>query len=532
MPPLTRLTPCPLAMLMVLATATLIFAQTSDSLESSSNAPAKKASKPDTEDSWIDQRDEQTGLLVRTRELTLHPQPEPKPALKHRLLPDEFDRVPGNAAIFYLKAMGFLEQNQARELLFQYRKEALAEARKKGQGPGQAAPYVWLNMPPSQLPVDEVKKYLQLLAFQPAILSEGARRDRFDMDRNFKNLNDPIAYLLPEIQNLREVARMQSLRCRLAIAEGRVDDAIAITGQQFAMARHLGQDDFLVSNLVGIAIANIAWNDALYLVELADTPNLYWALATMPDPLVNMKHSMSIERQFLYQQVKVLREVNETPRPAGYWQEFIDRLLPQIGMLASELNTPMLAENPEDARAMLVAYVAASYPGARDYLLNELKMPKDQVDAYPTAQVVFLAMVRFYDQHRDDVFKWQHIPFWQAHASTAAANVNQSMARQGDRYGWFVLPTQALLPAIRAARTAEARCQQCIALLQTIEAIRMYAATHDGQLPPSLGALSIPAPVEPFTGKSIDYQVINGRAVLNGHAFPGMRYRLILRIAQ
>ena len=74
-------------------------------------AAAQEAGVEKTRDGWLEQR--QTGLLVRTKELTLHPTAEPKPALKYQLLPDDFAALPGNAAIFYLKATGFLEQDPA-----------------------------------------------------------------------------------------------------------------------------------------------------------------------------------------------------------------------------------------------------------------------------------------------------------------------------------------------------------------------------------------------------------------------------------
>lgn len=495
-----------------------------------SNAQDSPA-ESETEDGWTQHRDEQTGILVQTKEMTLYPQAESKPALKYHLLPDAFDALPGNAAIFYLKATGFFEQSAARERIAQLNKDAMAWARKEGKDFGDVPPYVWLNTPPSAMPLEEVKEYLNLTSFQPPIIREAALRKRFDMDRNFREVDDPIAYLLPEIQNLRELARTQSIRCRLAIAEGRLDDAIEITGQQFALARHLGEDDFLVCNLVGIAIAGIAWNDALYLVQHPKTPNLYWALATMPSPLVEMTRAMAVERQFLYQSLKMLREVDETPRNAGYWQDFIDRMLDQLGSLAVELEIqlPSVTEDPE---AALVGFVAAAYPGAKEYLINEQELPQQQVEAYPTAQVVFLAMVRFHDQWRDEFFKWMHLPFWQTRSKTTSKEVGRALDAAANRYGWCALPTQYLLPAVLAARTAGARCDQQVALLQTVEAIRMYAAAHDDKLPPSLDALSVPAPIEPFTGKQIDYELLGKRAVLSGHVQPGIRYRLILRIAE
>jgi hypothetical protein len=448
------------------------------------------------------------------------------------MLPDDFDMLDGNAALYYLKAMGFFEQDPARRRLDQFREEALARAKRENEVYREVPPRVWLSTPPDQLPLDEVKEYLNLMSFQPLLLHEATRRDRFDMDRNLREVDDLISYPLPEIQSLRELARTQSLRCRVAIAEGRVDDAIEITGQQFALARHLGQDDFLISNLVGIAIAGMAWNDALHLVQHPDTPNLYWALATMPRPLVDLRHSMSIERQWVYEQLKVLREVDETPRPAGYWQDFVDRLLPQIGYLASEFDLPLFEEKPDLVRAAFVAYVAAAYPGAKEYLIEECRLSVEQVDAYPTAQVVFLAMVRFYGQWRDEYFKWIYTPFHQARTNEHYRSLDSGFRAASRRYGWCTQPARLLLPAVPSAYTAYARCDQTIALLQTVEAVRMYASAHEGRLPPSLDELPVPAPLEPFTGKPVDYEFLGDHAVLNGHPLPGMRYRLVLRPAE
>jgi hypothetical protein len=83
-----------------------------------------------------------------------------------------------------------------------------------------------------------------------------------------------------------------------------------------------------------------------------------------------------------------------------------------------------------------------------------------------------------------------------------------------------------------AARTAVARIEQQLALVQTVEAIRMYGAAHGGKLPATLDDLPVPAPLEPCTGKPLDYQCHGKYAVLNGHDLPGIRYRLVLRFAE
>jgi hypothetical protein len=489
--------------------------------------------EPVRQGGWIRERDEQTGVLVQTMEMTLHPRGEPRPALQHRLLPDEFDMVEGNAAVHYLKAMGFLEQAPARDQLRELYRSAAEQAAREGRGADKLPPYSWLEMAPRELPVDEVRDLLRLTAFQPPMLAEATRRRRFDMDRNIREANDVIGYLIPEMQGMRELARMQSLRCKVAIAENRVGDAFAILGQQFALGRHLGQDGFLISSLVGVACTGVAWSDALYLVQHPDAPNLYWAFAALPRPLVDMRYALDLERQFLYLQVKALREVDETLRPPGYWQDFLENVMFQLGEFTSKFGTAFALTGAEAdreaARTMLVGFVAAAYPGAKRYLIEERRLPREQVEAYPTAQVVFLAMVRHYDEARDEFFKWTHLPYHQARHKADAAH--QVIDHRAGRLGWSAAPAQMLLPAIGAVLTASARLDQNLALVQTVEAIRMYGADHDGRLPESLADLPVPAPPEPFTGEPLDYQYHGDHAVLTGHEMNGLQYRLVLRFA-
>jgi hypothetical protein len=174
----------------------------------------------------------------------------------------------------------------------------------------------------------------------------------------------------------------------------------------------------------------------------------------------------------------------------------------------------------------------AAYPGAKSFLIEKCGLPREQVEAYPTAQTVFLAVIRYYDQARDGVFKWDYLPFWQAESIPSGRRLGEALQTRADEVGWCTIPTDMLLPAVIAVRTAAARSQQTIALVQTVEAIRMYGAAHAGKLPPTLDELSVPAPLEPFTGKPLDYEYHGDRAVLSGHRVPGLQYRLVLRFAE
>lgn len=496
--------------------------------------------EPVKEGGWLRTRDEQTGLMIHSMEMTLYPKAEPRPALKYRLIPDDFDMLEGNAAVQYLKAMGFLEQTSAHTQLLRIDEEAGARALREGVTSNDVPPRVWQKETPETLPLEEVKEFLQLTSFQTYWLAEAAKRRHLDLDRNIRGLDNVLSYGLPDIQSMRELARLQSLRCKVAIADDRVEDAIDILGQQYALVRHLGQDEFIVSCLVGIACGAVAWNDALYLVQHEDAPNLYWALASMPRPIVDMQHSLAVERQFLFLQLKSLQEVDETPRPPEYWRGFVDRLVSELGdHMSSELagfcktlSLPWTDTDPEDSRSALVAFIAVAYPSAKRFLIEECGLDREQVDAYPTAQAVFLAIVRYAKESRDGYFKWQHLPYWQAVAATRGFDFNACVPVPMERAGWIAAPAVMFLQATRAARTALAKLDQQLALLQAVEAIRMYGASHDGNLPPSLDDLPVPVPMEPFTGKALAYRCHGDYAVLSGHEMPGkLQYRLILRFA-
>ncbi len=70
-----------------------------------------------------------------------------------------------------------------------------------------------------------------------------------------------------------------------------------------------------------------------------------------------------------------------------------------------------------------------------------------------------------------------------------------------------------------AART---RIDRQIAALRCVEAIRLYAAAHDGNLPPSLDEIKeVPVPFDPVNGKPFTYRLAGDRAFFSCEPLPG-----------
>ena len=77
-----------------------------------------------------------------------------------------------------------------------------------------------------------------------------------------------------------------------------------------------------------------------------------------------------------------------------------------------------------------------------------------------------------------------------------------------------------LTPALSKVRSAQGRLEQRLAMLRHVEAVRMYAAAHDGKLPAKLSDCPVPLPVDPFTGKPFRYEVDGETAHLRGSPPP------------
>lgn len=465
-------------------------------------------------DAWL-----MDGIRIQRRVIDMVPQAEPKPALSVQLMPNDFEMKEGNAAIQYLQAMGFLEQSYALKAKQDFERENMEAANAAGKNRSEYPPESWRASRPKDLPVGQVKDYLQYTSFQPRYLSEAVQRETCSFDRHIRDVENPIGYLLPEIQTMRELARTQSLRFLLALAEDRPTDAVAILGQQLAMAYHLNQEPFIVSNLVGIACAGIGLETAPFLCEHPGAPNLYWAIAALPQPLVNLRPALAYERELLLQQIKLLREVDASPRSQIHWAHAIEEFSESMRYLTSGDDLFRFD------KAGMTVMIAAGVPGARRFL-NEMEgMSIEELDKLPNAQVFLFAVRKFYEHARDEMFKWQYATPWERNS----AQPELYMAEAAEEFGLITTPAGLILPAVKAAMSAQTRTSQQLAYLQTIESIRHHLATHDRQFPDSLANLVLPAPLDPATGQPFIYVRNAQGATLTGGKFPGIRYQFELR---
>jgi hypothetical protein len=441
-------------------------------------------------------RADDTTNMAPVTKFVVRATPEPVPALKYRLLPSFLDLKPGNAAIVYTKiAVEFQGplSDQAREII-----EKIAD---------------WQEVPAEKLPRAEVEAALAMHAERIKEAGRAARMETCDWQLPVRG-DKPWTIMLPEVQGIRSVARVVILRSRLAIADGRFDDALYDLQTTFAMARHVSQGPTLVNGLVGIAISGIGFREVEGLMRAPNAPNLYWAIMGLPRPWIDLRPAMDAETHFIDFSFPKLQDVDSARYSADQWREQL------VGVAA---NMASLLEIAPPASAVAPEYIAAgfaikTYPRGKK-LLIAAGIPVADVEKMPVAEVALRGMMQDYRRVRDENFKWSYVPYAQrGDGPKRAAKEIENATAHVEGY-----PFVSLLSAVSAVSLAQVRSERLVAIHAAVEALRIHAAAHGGQLPARLSDVTL-APVldDPLTGKQFGYTVTGRTAAITSPAPAGL----------
>jgi len=124
------------------------------------------------------------------------------------------------------------------------------------------------------------------------------------------------------------LARIVALRARLAVLEGEIDEAMHWIQTGYAMARHVGEGPTVIQWLVGVAITGLMTEPLEDLIQRPEAPNLYWAIATRPQPFIELSQPLAGERSMLEQEVPLLRELDGLPWSPAQARVFANELHP------------------------------------------------------------------------------------------------------------------------------------------------------------------------------------------------------------
>jgi hypothetical protein len=312
---------------------------------------------------------------------------------------------------------------------------------------------------------------------------------------------------------MRQVARLLALRARVEALDGHPDKAVRALQTGFVAAKQVGESDTLVGALVGIAMGTLTAMELELLLSQENTPNLYWALADLPRPFIDMRRPLAGERTGVYGTFPGLIEaVNNTDAPPLTPEQ----IKPAFNLLVMEFNVG----KDYPTRAAISVWVRAKHAEAKESLVAA-GYDRARVDKMPHMQVALMHAMQQYDRLFDEMLKWQTFPYAEAiqGMEQAERRVREAQAKVLSPSGDVpALPLATLfLPAIRRAWSAHARIDRRLAALRCVEAIRLYAAAHGGKLPRALADVKeVPVPPDPYTGKPFAYRLADGVATLEG----------------
>jgi len=431
---------------------------------------------------------------VPVTRLTLKPASAPTPPILHELLPNPRDQLPVNAALGYHRAMLML-----REL-------ARTDAKIKS--------HAKIDDMLSKTVNDELLRAMNDdVAHRRNVLRElefASRGDRCDWGLEPIIDADGIGALLPEIQSMREIGTLLSIRCRLHIAHGEAAEALRDVRTGFAMSRNIAEGPTLIQALVGFAVFQMFAERLEQTLELPNCPNMYWSLTALPRPFVDLRKPMEGEIRMMEASLPMLRGI-EKPMSAAQAQTALDawtRLTDGISRTA--------ATSATNSRIKLAAQIALHYPGAKE-TLRKLGKTEVELDAMPASQVVLLESLLLLRSVRDEMFVWFNAPYPEAAQGLQRVEDKVRKLRieaSGDIFRSGLLESLTALPKIHFASV---RVERRIALLRCIEAMRLHAAANGGKLPASLSEIVVvPLPLDPVTAKAFDYELTkDGKALLS-----------------
>ncbi|HEY4261301.1 MAG TPA: hypothetical protein VGM98_14135, partial [Schlesneria sp.] len=241
---------------------------------------------------------------VKTYDWKITPMGESSPALKYRLYPILTENVPGNAAAHYLRALLLMPRSLPEQLHTEND---------------------WYDCRTSDLPLNDVKKWLTTRQIVIDEIAAATRCETCDWGIRFQDLRglDVIYNRLPEFQEMRQLARVLKLKAQVEIAEHRVDDAINTLRMLYRMSTDVAKSPTIIVSLIGTAIASVANEMTAEVIVMDHSPNLYWALRTLPDPLLDRMAVAQMDVGLALQLFPFLTDADKTHRTPEEWQRLL-----------------------------------------------------------------------------------------------------------------------------------------------------------------------------------------------------------------
>ena len=428
---------------------------------------------------------------VPTIRLTLQPAKVGRPALKYALLPPYLERTVGNGAPLYYRALLYMQRYDLKN----YKTKVLEQSPQRLR----------------DMSLEDARKmaFLGMSLWQE--LDGAARRERCEWDLPIRGNRQVISMYLDDAQETRVLGQWLSLRARLQAHDGKYDEAIRSLQTGYALGRDISRVPFLITQLIGVTVVNSTSQCVEEMTEFSGSPNLYWPLTALPQPMIDIRESVETELALPYQMLPFLKDVETAQHAPGEWQLLLEQAITELRPFAGTHDKLFTTEFGTKLSTTLIAM--RSYPAAKQHLLAKGKTA-EQIEKLPVAQVLLIHMADSWNEVGQEISKWFSLPYLEAQAGIQRAVQAEMQTRREPTLG-TALPG-LLMPALQQVSIAMARVDRRFAELRILEALRHYAATHDRKLPAKLSDITdLPIPNDPMTGQPFVYRLEGDTAYLD-----------------
>ncbi len=432
------------------------------------------------------------------RELAVSPAEAPVPAFKYLLKPSSARLAPGDGAPILLR------------LRYDVSDADWAEIEDSTAGWIHAA--IGRPMPPeASAMVEKRRGSLDLLAV-------GVRRERCDWAYPIREQGvDVVDLLMPDVGVMRNWGRLQAVATRILIDRGDFTGAARSLTTGFALAERVAEGPFLINGLVGVAIADVQLATVEAWIAAPGSPNLYWALTELGEPLVSLDRAVEQERLFIERSIPELADESE-PTTAEGWSARLAAIDRRVRGLAARIFSDDDAKPSErDARvkaalgADLAEYKRMHMDEFRRLLVAAGDFSAERVRAMSDDEAAVRGAVLAYRVVWEGSFRDWRLEFPAFEAREAQRQAEGIEAERGPA-GLAALFASSLA----SCRVATARLDRRVAMLRAVEAIRMRAAAREGRLPRALGDVrEAPVPADPMTGEPFGWTMDGEVATLS-----------------
>ena len=464
-------------------------------------------------------------------QLTVSPAKLPDPLLKYRLRLFATEKETGNAAYLYSEALAEFNKvyHRSQETVFRSEEFRSAENATEQQLRFKAFPLYPHWSPDSYVEItaeDEERLYSSLNRVYE-LLERASHKTYYDWSDTFENKG--IETLLPNIQEMRGLARYLSGKANWEIRNGQYEDAIRTIRVGLVLGEHTRDSqpfNVLVTGLVGLAIQGSMQSQLHELLNQPDAPNLYAALTQLEFSPRALLTPMAGERLWMFPRA-VAPNIYETIHEAS--DEECRAVLRDLCDIFYQwgLHQGNLANTEQNSSVFQMFACLFSYPFAKERLLKQGKT-EEEIEAMSTYKIVTPYILEEIQKSYDLIQVISALPRGESHT---AIQFDESL-----HYGIQAEPAKIflalLLPATQAAKHAYLRAEQTLDRLKIIEAIRLHAALNDGRLPKTLDEIKeVPVPkIDVMSGKPYPYRTEGNRAIVDYESSSGLaRMEIVLQ---